>query len=67
MNARNGLHQLSITMGQTFSVDILHSSRVGFAVISDRNALLAVQNAGHAGDPEFFVPDVLVRELMQLR
>ena len=66
VHARDGLHHATVAVAEAAPVDGLHRADVRLAVLGDRDALLALDGARHAGRPEQLVVQVAVDELVQV-
>ena len=66
MHARDGLHDAPVAQAESAPVDVLHAGHVRGPVLRDRNALITVDRARHAGCPEQLVADVAIDELVQV-
>ena len=66
VHARDGLHHPPVAQAEAPAVNGLHRADVRAAVLGDRDALVALDGAGHAGRPQQLVADVAVDELVQV-
>ena len=66
VHAGDGLHHPAVAVAEPAAIYDLHLAAVRAAVLRDRNALVALDRAGHAGGPEQFLAEVAVDELVQV-
>ena len=62
----NGLHQAAVAVAKTVAVDFFHPRHIGAAVLGHRNAVVTIDNAGHAGGPQQLVAEFAVGEAVDV-
>ena len=67
MDAGNRLHDAAIPIAEANPIDMLHASDVGTAVLGNPDRFFAVQDTGHAGDPQKLVFQLLIDKLMDVQ
>jgi hypothetical protein len=66
VHAGNRLHDAPVAQPQAVAVDRLHAADIRGAELRERNAVVAVERARHAGRPQQLVAQMAIDELMDV-